>query len=384
MQEINKKNEKDINSEPKQKVEDAEYKVLTEGQLKWRRFLKHKVAVGASVILIMMYIMVLFANFFAPHGMLTEYIEYIQMPPMINNIRFVDHEGQFSIRPFFYEPVAERDPTTLRFVYTEDYSQKHYISFFVRGEPYVMLGFIESDLHFLGSETGELFLLGTDQTGRCVLSRIIFGGRVSLSIGLVGVIILVIVGTLLGAISGYFSGKPDWIIQRIIEVFRTIPQIALFMSLSAILPPRWPSTWVFLGIVIILGLVGWTGLARELRGKILAIRKSDFILAAEITGARTSRIIFRHVIPNVLSHIIVIGTLSIPMMIIAETSLSFLGLGIRPPMTSWGALLGRLREVHMIRYFPWLLFPVLFMVVAVLCYNFIGDALRDVADPYSK
>ena len=247
-----------------------------------------------------------------------------------------------------------------------------------------MLGFIKSDIHFFGVGEGKLFLLGTDIIGRDMLTRIIFGGRISLSIGIIGVIILVILGTIIGTISGYFGGWVDNILQRVIEILRTIPQIALWMALAAIIPKEWPSTYVYLGIVIIFGCISWTGLARELRGKVLAIRRSDYISAAEITGAGTGRIILKHIIPNVSSHIIVIATLSIPMMIIGEAALSFLGLGIKPPMTSWGLLLTRLREVQTLKHYPWLIIPAGFIIISVLCYNFVGDALRDVSDPYSK
>ena len=363
----------------------AEYMVLTEKQLMWRRFLKHKAAVISAVILIILYTMVIFADFFAPYGMLTEYNEYTYASPFINKVKFIDSEGKFSLQPFIYRQVPERNMQTMRFEYTDDTSEKFPIKLFVRGEEYTMLGFIESDIHFFGtSQEQPIFLFGTDVNGRDLLSRTIFGGRVSLSIGLIGVIILVIVGTVLGTISGYFGGWIDNIIQRIIEILRTIPQIALWLALAAVIPVTWPSTYVYLGIVIILGFLGWTGLARELRGKVLAIKRADFVLAAEVSGASTKRIIFKHLIPNISSHIIVIATLSIPMMIIGETALSFLGLGIKPPMTSWGVLLRGLREVPTLRFYPWLIIPTIFIVVSVLCFNFLGDAIRDVTDPSSK
>ena len=247
-----------------------------------------------------------------------------------------------------------------------------------------MFGLFESNIHLFGVKEGKLFLFGTDIIGRDLLSRIIFGGRVSLSIGLVGVLILVVLGTIIGTISGYFGGWYDNIIQRIIEIVRTIPQVALWMALASIIPKEWPSSYVYLGIVIIFGLISWAGLARELRGKVLAIRRADFIYAAEITGASAARIIRTHIIPNVFSHIIVIATLSIPIMIIGEAALSFLGLGIKPPMTSWGLLLTKLKEVQTLKHYPWLITPAGFIVVSVLCFNFIGDALRDLNDPHSK
>lgn len=364
--------------------ESEEYVVLSEWQLMWRKFLKHRVAVAAAIILIILYIVVIFADFFTPYGMLTNHTDYLYTPPEIGKIRFIDSEGKFYIRPFMYRQIQERDPKTLRFIYKDDISQKDFIEFFVHGEEYTMLGFIKSDIHFFGAGEGKIFLLGTDIIGRDMLTRIIFGGRISLSIGIIGVIILVILGTIMGTISGYFGGWIDNGIQRLIEILRTIPQVALWMALAAIIPKDWPSTYVYLGIVIIFGFISWTGLARELRGKVLAIRRSDYINAAEISGASTGRIIFRHIIPNVSSHIIVIATLSIPMMIIGEAALSFLGLGIKPPMTSWGLLLTKLREVQTFKHYPWLIIPAGFIVVSVLCFNFVGDALRDVSDPYSK
>ena len=373
-----------INHRSKKLKESEEYVVLSEWQLMWRKFLKHRVAVVAVIILIILYIVVIFADFFTPYGMLTGHTDHLYVPPEIGKIRFIDNDGKFHIRPFIYRQIQERDPKTLRFIYKDDISQKDFIKFFVHGEEYTMLGFIKSDIHFFGAGEGKIFLLGTDIIGRDMLTRIIFGGRISLSIGIIGVIILVILGTITGTISGYFGGWIDNGIQRLIEILRTIPQVALWMALAAIIPKDWPSTYVYLGIVIIFGFISWTGLARELRGKVLAIRRSDYIYAAEISGASTGRIIFRHIIPNVSSHIIVIATLSIPMMIIGEAALSFLGLGIKPPMTSWGLLLTKLREVQTFKHYPWLIIPAGFIIVSVLCFNFVGDALRDVSDPYSK
>ena len=370
--------------EKKEEIDKEGYIVLSEGQLMLRQFLKHRVAVFSLVILLILYIIVIFADFFSPYGMLTNHKYYLYAPPQITKINFFDDEGKFHFRPFIYRQEAVRDPKTLRFVYKGDKSKKDFIYFFVKGEPYEMLGFIKSNIHFFGVKEGKLFLLGTDIIGRDLLSRIIFGGRVSLSIGLIGVIILVFIGTIVGTISGYYGGWADNLIQRFIEIIRTIPQVALWMALAAVIPKEWPSTYVYLGIVIIFGLISWAGLAREVRGKVLAIRRSDYIYAAEVSGASSLRIIFQHIIPNVLSHIIVIATLSIPIMIIGEAALSFLGLGIKPPMTSWGLLLTQLREVQTLKHYPWLICPAGFIVISVLCYNFIGDALRDVNDPHSR
>ena len=259
--------------------ENEEYIVLSEGQLMWRRFFKHRVAVASAIILMILYIVVVFADFFAPYGMLTNHTYFVYASPQITKIRFVGREGEFYFRPFMYRQIAARDPKTLRFIYKDDVNQKDFLNFFVHGEEYTMLGFIKSDIHLFGVGEGKLFLLGTDIIGRDLLTRIIFGGRISLSIGIIGVIILVTIGTIVGTISGYFGGWVDNILQRIIEIFRIIPQIALWMALAAIIPKEWPSTYVYLGIVIIFGFISWTGLARELRGKVLAIRRSDYIYA---------------------------------------------------------------------------------------------------------
>jgi peptide/nickel transport system permease protein len=363
-------------------IDKDEYKILTPAQLMFRKFIKHRVAVGATIILIILYIMIIFAEFFAPYDMANPHSEYLAATP--DRVRFIDSEGKFHIRPFVYRRTGERDFKTLRFVYTEDVNKKDFICLFVRGDEYKMFGFIKSNIHFFGVKEGKIFLLGTDQRGRDLYSRIIFGGRISLSIGIIGVLIIVFLGSLIGTISGYYGGWVDNSIQRFIEILRTIPQIAMWMALAATLPPTLPSTYVYLGIVIILGLIGWTGLAREVRGKVLAIRNSDFVYAAEVSGASAKRIFFVHLIPNISSHIIVSATLTVPLMILGESALSFLGLGIKPPMTSWGLLLNQVREVQIMKHYPWLLTPGLFIILSVLCFNFMGDALRDVIDPYSK
>ena len=359
-----------------------EYTILTPRQLMWKKFLKHRVAVVATCVIIILYVTIIFAEFFAPYDKTTSNMDYLSAPPC--RVRLIDSEGKFHIRPFVYRRTGARDPKTWRFVYKEDVSKKDFIKLFAHGDEYTLFGLFTTDIHFFGVEEGTVFLLGTDERGRDLLSRMIFGGRISLSIGIIGVAILVFLGSLIGTISGYYGGWIDNVIQRLIEILRTIPQIALWMALAAALPPTLPSTYVYLGIVIILGLIGWTGLAREVRGKVLAIRGSDFVHAAEVAGASSRRIIFKHLIPNISSHIIVTATLSIPVMIIGESSLSFLGLGIKPPMTSWGLLLNQVREVQVLKHFPWLLLPACFIVVSVLCFNFMGDALRDVIDPYSK
>jgi len=366
---------------PLEKKTEEEYKLLSIKQLMWRKFIRNRAAVVAGIILLIFYFTILFADFFAPYSMTEQHFNYLYTPPQ--RLRFIDSEGRFHLRPFVYRVEGKRDLRTFKFVYTEDKGVKDYISFFVHGDKYRWFGFYESDLHFFGVKEGEIFLFGTDKRGRCMLSRIIFGGRVSLTIGLVGVALTVFLGSVIGTISGYYSGNIDNVIQRVIEVLRSFPQLPLWIALSAALPPEWPSTYVYFGIVVILSLVGWTSLAREVRGKVLSLRSTDFVAAAEAAGADLKRVIFKHMVPNTASHVMVIATLSVPGMILGESALSFLGLGIKPPMSSWGLLLAEAQKVQILRLYPWMLIPGLFIFVSVLCFNFVGDALRDVIDPFS-
>lgn len=357
-----------------------EFRFLTLGQLMWRKFLRNKAAVVSGIVLIIIYLVMVFADFFAPYNMTHAHTEYLYCPPQV--LRFVDAEGKFSLRPFVYPLKGERDPKTFRFVYKEDRTRKAYVRFFIKGDPYTYFGH-EFRLRFFGVEEGTIFLLGTDVRGRDQLSRIIMGSRISLTLGLLGVLITLFLGSVIGTISGYFGGKVDNVIQRVIEFIRSFPTLPLWMALSAALPPNWPSHLVYFGIVVVLAFIGWTGLAREVRGKILALRTTDFVLAAEATGASTGRLIFVHMIPSVASHVLVIATLSIPGMILGESALSFLGLGIKPPLTSWGLLLSQAQRVEVMRLYPWMLAPGLFIFIVVLAWNFLGDGLRDAIDPFA-
>jgi peptide/nickel transport system permease protein len=272
---------------------------------------------------------------------------------------------------------------TLSRSYTEDSTIKYSVSFFVKGDPYKLWGLFQTRLHLFGTAGGRIFLFGADMLGRDMFSRILYGSQISLSIGLVGVAISFVMGITLGGISGYFGGKIDLLIQRIIEIIRSIPTLPLWMALSAALPPTWPMTRIYLGIVVILSFLGWTGLARVVRGKFMALREEDFIMAAQLYGASKSRIIFLHMLPSFYSHIIASLSLSIPGMIIGETSLSFIGLGLQAPAISWGVLLKDAQAVSVLANSPWLLIPGLFVIITVLAFNFVGDGLRDAADPYS-
>jgi len=367
-------------------TEEERIYVASQWLLMWWRFRKHKVALVSGMLIILFYLVALFCEFVAPYNPYEYNAKFRYAPPQI--IRFVDDEGQFHLRPFVYGLKRERDPETMRIRYIEDRTKKHFIRFFTRGPKYKLWGRFELNIHLIGlgenPDGGTLFLLGTDRMGRDMFSRIIYGTRISLSIGLVGVAVSLILGIILGGISGYYGGTFDLIIQRIIEFLRSIPSIPLWMGLAAALPPEWSPVRVYFAITVILSLRGWTGLAREVRGRFLALREEDFVLAARLAGASEMRIIMRHMVPSFLSHIIASMTLAIPDMILSETSLSFLGLGLRPPVISWGVLLQECQNVRSVALAPWLLLPGAAVVTAVLAFNFLGDGLRDAADPYAK
>ena len=372
-------------NEDKLKENEVEEKIFTasQWQLVWWKFLRHKVAVISLAILLVFYLSAIFAEFISPYNPNKEDTLYTYCPP--TRIYFVDESGRFHLRPFVYKLDKTFDPLTLNEIYTEDRSKKYFIKFLSRGEPYKLLGFLSTDIHIFGVEgEGRLFLFGTDKMGRDLFSRIVYGARISLSIGLVGIAISLFLGILIGGISGYFGGTTDMVIQRIIEFLRSIPTLPLWMALSVALPPQWPVIKVYFGITVILSLLGWPGLARVIRGKFMSLKEEDFVMAAKLSGASELRIIFVHLLPSFYSHIIASITLSIPGMILGETSLSFLGLGLQPPAISWGVLLKDAQSIHTLANCPWLLIPGVFIAITVLSFNFLGDGLRDAADPYSK
>ncbi|MGQ9631322.1 MAG: ABC transporter permease [bacterium] len=351
-------------------------------QLMWWRFRKHKMALVSAVVLIFFYISALLCEFISPHDPHRYDVKYVLAPPQ--RIRFADREG-FHIRPFVYGLKGSRDPITLKKIFEVDTSKKYPIYFFTRGDPYKFWGMFETNIHLFGlRDKGEmLLLLGADEAGRDMLSRIFYGARISLSIGLIGVALSLFLGVLIGGTSGYYGGVADMIIQRIIEFLRSLPSIPLWLMLAASLPPNWSPIRIYFGITVILSLLGWTDLARVVRGKFLALREEDFVLAAKLIGTSELRIILRHMVPSFMSHLIASLTLSVPAMILSETALSFLGLGLQPPIVSWGVLLQTAQNLRSVVQAPWLLLPGAAVVIVVLAFNFVGDGLRDAADPYA-
>lgn len=375
---------------PQETVVEAETKVFVASQWKlmWWRFKKHKLAYFSLYLVIAFYVISIFAGFFSPYAPDTFNRRYVFMPPQ--SVHFVDSEGNFHLRPFVYGIRMKRDPETLRPYFTERTDQKFPIYFFVRGDKYKFWNLFETDLHLFGlgkdaaKKRAGLFLLGTDRLGRDMLTRTIYGARISLSVGLIGVALSLFIGIVMGGISGFRGGLIDDAIQRLIELLRAIPTIPLWMGLAAALPASWPPLRVYFLITVILSAIGWTEIAREVRGKLLALREEDFVMAARFTGVSEIRIILSHMVPSFFSHLIATLTLAIPSMILAETSLSFLGLGLRSPVISWGVLLKDAQNLRTIALSPWLLMPGVFLVIFVLAMNFMGDGLRDAADPYKR
>ena len=345
-----------------------------------RRFLANRIALVGGLIVLGFYVVALFANFIAPYDADQRFDTAIYVPPQA--IYLVD-DGR--IYPHILGFTLTTDLETLRRTYTADPTQKVPLEWCVHAEKYRLFGLIPTDVHLFGvpGQDFGVFLLGTDRQGRDQFSRLLIGSQISLTIGLVGVTLSLLIGSVFGVASGYYGGQIDNVMQRIIEIVRSFPAIPLWMALAAAFPPHWPPLQVYFAISVVLSLIGWTWLARQLRGKVLALRDAEFVLAAQLAGAGDARIVFQHLIPAVSGHIIVVSTLAVPGMILAETALTFLGIGIRPPLVSWGTLLQEAQNIQTLAHFPWLLMPVVFIASAVLAFNFLGDGLRDATDPYS-
>lgn len=362
---------------------DESFYYATQWQLIRYRFRRHRLAMISLILLVILYVLALLPNFFSPYSASRRFDQYQQGPPV--RVHLFSENGFEG--PFYYGLERTLDQDTFKYEFTENTEEIYPIRFFVRGEPYKLLGLFETNVHFFGTTSEEappLLLFGADRLGRDIFTRTLIGARISLSIGLIGVFISFVLGVALGGISGYFGGMVDEIIQRAIDFLISIPQLPLWMALSAALPRDWPVLKTYFAITIILSVIGWTGLARVVRGKLLSLREEDYAMAAKAAGAGEGRIIFKHLLPGFTSHLIVSLTLSVPGMILAETALSFIGLGIQPPAVSWGTLLQDAQDIVAIAHQPWQLIPAIFVIATVLLFNFVGDGLRDAADPYSQ
>ena len=361
---------------------DAQSKLhlASQWRLMWWKFKRHRAAYWCGVFLVLMYGSTLISEFIAPYNLHTRNVEVIHSPPQSIHLF---HDGAF-IGPFVYGRYSKLNMDKMQREYTDNKTTIYPLRFFCHGEAYKFWGIWKADLHLVcPASDGQFFLLGTDRLGRDVLSRIIYGARISLTIGLIGVIFSFTLGIIIGGLAGYHGGWLDLCVQRVIEVLQSIPSIPLWMALAAIMPVSWSPLIVYFAITFILGLLDWTGLARAVRSKLFSLREEEYVLAAQLMGASTSRIIGRHLVPGFISHLIATATLAIPGMILGETALSFLGLGLRQPITSWGILLTEAKNVNVVALYPWLLFPMVPVILVIIAFNFLGDGLRDAADPYN-
>ncbi len=356
--------------------------LASQWQLMWWKFKRHKMAMVGTALLAGLLLMALFAETISPYPPGQRDPAYVAGPPMVP--RFVDETGSFHLRPFVYGTTAARDMNTLRLVHRIDTSKKWPLRFFVHSEPYRIFGLIPANIRLFGVDEGRVHLFGTDFTGLDLFSRSVHAARASLGVALVGVTVSFVLGAAIGGVAGYFGGAIDNFVMRLIEFIRSIPTLPLWLALAALMPRHWGPLVTYLAITVILALLGWTWLARTVRSKLLATRHEDFVLAARLSGCSDARIIQRHLLPSFLSYLIVDASIAFPEILLAETSLSFLGLGLREPVESWGVLLFAAQNIRAIDQAPWLMIPGVFVIVAVLAFNFVGDGLRDAADPYSR
>ena len=380
MQEINENDQLLI----EENVDESEESSDSYSQLVWQRFSRSRAAIVGGLMVVMLVILAMFPEFFSAYNFYSTALGDSYIPP--TQIRFFDADGGFHLRPFVYKQELVIDPVTYQARPEIDTENRYEVQFFVRSWEYKLFGLIETDLHLFGLESDEirLHLLGTDRFGRDLWGRITLAGRVSLSLSIIAALIAIVIGSSVGVISGYYGGGIDNVMQRFVEVVMSFPELPLWMALAAVIPKTWSSGQIFLVMAFIFPFLRWAVLAREVRGKVQSLRETDFILAAKEQGAGDFRIIFKHLYPNVLSHVIVILTLMIPDIILAEAFLSFLGIGIQEPLTSWGFLMKSAQSLETLGQNTWILTPVIFIVVAVLGLNFLGDGLRDAADPYSN
>ena len=353
--------------------------LASQKKLMWWKFKRHKLAVVSGFFLLFCYVAIIFSEMIAPYSLETRNTKFIYAPPQSVHLF---HEGEF-VGPFVYGYKTRLDMKTLKRIHTPDHKKVEKLRFFCSGDKYNYWGLIAGDFHFVcPAEKGQFYYLGADRLGRDVFSRMIYGARISLTIGLIGISISFTLGIILGGLAGYYGGWVDLIVQRLIEVVQSLPSIPLWLALAAIMPVTWSPILIYFGITIILGLIDWTGLARAVRSKLLSLREEDYVLAARLLGAKPSRVIARHLVPGFMSHLIASATITIPTMILGETALSFLGLGLRSPIVSWGVLLNEAQNINVVALYPWLMYPVLPVILIILAFNFFGDGLRDAADPY--
>ncbi len=347
----------------------------------WRLFRTHRLALVSGVFLLLCYVMLPFAGFIAPYGANDRNAAHVFAPPQ--GIKLW-HEGTF-VGPHIYPMQAERDLVKFQWVYTLDRTEPVPVSFFCKGRPYKIAGFIPAERHlFCTPNETPIFVWGADRLGRDIFSRILFGAQLSLTVGLIGITVSFVLGIFFGSIAGYFGGTIDWVINRMIEILRSLPELPLWLALSAAVPSTWGPVAVFFIISVILGILDWPGLARSVRAKFLSLREEEYVRAAEMMGAGSGRVIRRHLLPNFMSHLIASATLSIPAMILGETALSYLGLGLRAPAVSWGVMLNDAQNLAAVEIYPWIAIPMLPIIVVVLAFNFLGDGLRDSLDPYQQ